>query len=147
MSSNRIVIGISIATGASTVALSMTLNVWGFCANHPGLFGTVVGVLLPLWVLALTFIGHKAMHTDKRLGVAAYGLAGFLLVVSIPHLAHGFDLITGGCWWESWSLAIVTDLCQVICKVVVITSTSGHKVSVKTTTKRTSKKQTLKVAV
>lgn len=118
----RLVVVVSVATGASTVVLSMALNVLAFSSRSPGLFATLVGLLLPLWVLALTLAGKWGFDRPERraIGVAAYALAAFLLVVSLPHLAEGFDRITGGNRIESWALAIVTDLTQVVVKLVVI---------------------------
>jgi hypothetical protein len=117
----KLVTAVAIATATSTVLLSMTLNVWAFSDHLPGLFAWTVGALLPLWVLALTLAGKVMNDKGKRtVGIGAYVLAGFLLIVSLPHLATGFDKITGGVWWESWSLALVTDLTQVVMKLVVI---------------------------
>lgn len=118
----RLVVLASVATGASTVVLSMYLNVLAFSSRSPGAFATLVGLLLPLWVLALTLAGKWGFDRAERrtIGLAAYALAAFLLVVSLPHLAEGFDRITGGNRIESWALAIVTDLTQVVVKLVVI---------------------------
>ena len=118
---DRLVAAVAVGTSATTVALSMVLNVWAFTAHLPGWFGTTVGVLLPLWVLALTLAGqHGTSKAEwKWIGYAAYGLAAFLLLVSMPHLAGGYGKL-GLAWWESWSLALVTDLTQVVMKVLVI---------------------------
>src|SRR5271170_6914244 len=48
--------------------------------------------------------GHFLWPVDRKLGGAAYALAGFALVVSMPHLADGYGML-GLHWWECWSLA------------------------------------------
>jgi predicted membrane channel-forming protein YqfA (hemolysin III family) len=118
---DRLMVLVAVLTSATTVSLSMLLNVWAFTRTLEGWFGVSVGILLPLWVLALTLAGKHATERPglERLGYAAYALAGFLLVVSLPHLAAGYGLL-GLHWWEQWSLAIVTDLCQVLMKALVI---------------------------
>lgn len=112
---DKVMVLVAVMTGVTTVALSMVLNVWAFTVTLGGWFGTTVGVLLPLWVLALTLAGqHATSRTGKeKIGYAAYGLAGFLLLVSMPHLATGYGKL-GLAWCESWSLALLTDLTQVI---------------------------------
>ena len=52
--------------------------------------------------------------------MGAYVLAAFLLLVSLPHLAYGFDRITGETWWSLWFPALVTDLTQVCDDMLVI---------------------------
>ncbi len=118
---DKVMVMVAVLTGVTTVALSMVLNVWAFTATLSGWFGTTVGVLLPLWVLALTLAGQHATSKPGKENIcyAAYGLAEFLLLVSMPHLAVGYGKL-GLAWWESWSLALVTDLTQVIMKALVI---------------------------
>ncbi len=113
-------VAVALTTATSTVALSMVLNSWAFTALLDSWFGHVLGVLLPLWVLALTFMGHRFWKTQQAFAVGCYSLAGFALLVSMPHLAAGYGKL-GLHWWETWSLALVTDLTQVLCKLLVIT--------------------------
>jgi hypothetical protein len=111
---------VAIGAAATTVLFSMCLNVWAFTQTINGWFGVALGISLPLWVLAATFIGQ---HMEKRSPIVcyfSYTLAGFMLLVSMPHLAHGFESL-GVAWWEGWALAIVTDLTQVAMKMAIIT--------------------------
>lgn len=112
-------VAVAVAVAASTVALSMVLNAWAFTkeTGHP--LGYALGVLVPCWILALTYMGHRAWAFDRRLAAAAFGLAGFALLVSLPHLAHGYEWL-GLAQYEAWSLAVVTDLAQVVAKLLVI---------------------------
>src|SRR5436190_1165116 len=71
-------------------------------------------------------MGHHLWPIERKLGIAAYALAGFALVVSMPHLADGYGLL-GLHWWECWSLAIVTDTAQVLAKLLVITTADRSK--------------------
>jgi hypothetical protein len=122
MSKNdKVSVVVAVLTALTTVGLSMVLNSWAFTKTMDGWFGHTVGVLLPLWVLALTFQGHRFWHESKArpLAVGCFTLAGFALVVSLPHLANGYKLL-GLDTWECWSLAIVTDLTQVACKLGII---------------------------
>ncbi len=120
-------IWVAIATATTTVLLSMVLNSWAFTQLLDTWFGHVLGVLLPLWILALTFMGHRLWTTgDRRLASAAFGLAGFALLVSMPHLANGYARL-GLSWWECWSLALVTDLTQVVSKLLVIECVQRHE--------------------
>jgi hypothetical protein len=64
-------------------------------------------------------MGHRAWTLERPLAIASYGLAGFALLVSMPHLAHRYARL-GLAWWEAWSLAMVTDLTQVVAKMLVI---------------------------
>ena len=68
---DRVAVGVAVAASLSTVALSMVLNVWAFTAVNGGWFGTALGVLLPLWVLALTY---QAFHMRKRQPWVSVGL-------------------------------------------------------------------------
>lgn len=116
---DRVAVAVACASAVSTVALSMCLNTWAFTAVHGGWFGTALGVLLPLWVLALTY---QAFHMRRRqlwVSVGCYVLAGFALVVSLPHLAHGYASL-GLHEYEGWSLALVTDLLQVLMKLSLV---------------------------
>jgi len=63
--------------------------------------------------------------SERRLSVASYALAGFALLVPIPHLVAGYGR-PGLVWWEQWSLALVTDLAQVVAKLLVITLVDRH---------------------
>ena len=110
---------VALGTAATTVGLSMVLNSWAFTTVLNSWFGHVLGVLLPMWVLALTYMGHSLWPVERRLSIASYALAGFALVVSMPHLAAGYERL-GLHWWECWSLAFVTDLAQVVAKLLVI---------------------------
>jgi hypothetical protein len=122
MKQERLAVAVAVGTALTTVVISMVLNTWAFTATLDGWFGHAVGILLPCWVLALTFMGHRAMHLEgcKSLSIGCYTLAGFALVVSMPHLAAGYGQL-GLSGWECWSLAIVTDLTQVAGKLLVIT--------------------------
>src|SRR5579871_1562604 len=91
---------VAVATATTTVALSMVLNAWAFSAVHGHWLGYTLGVLVPLWILALTFMGHRAWTLHRKLAVASYSLAGFALLVSLPHLAHGYEWL-GLQWWEA----------------------------------------------
>jgi hypothetical protein len=97
----------------------MVLNVWAFTRTTPGAFGHLVGLALPLWVLALTFLGEHQLGKCRPCALAAFVLAGFLLAVSLPHIASGYATL-GLHAYEGWSLAVVTDLLQVVAKVAVI---------------------------
>src|SRR5205085_12245490 len=103
MKQERLAVGVAVGTAMTTVVLSMVLNSWAFTATLDGWFGHAVGILLPCWVLALTYMGHHLWPIERKLGIAAYALAGFALVVSMPHLAEGYGLL-GLHWWECWSL-------------------------------------------
>jgi hypothetical protein len=118
---DKVSVVVALVTAATTVGLSMVLNSWAFTATLDSWFGHTVGVLLPLWVLALTYQGHRFWHepTTRKLAYGCFTLAGFALVVSLPHLANGYRLL-GLDAWECWSLALVTDLTQVACKLGVI---------------------------
>jgi hypothetical protein len=115
---DRAATAVALVAAATTVVFSMILNVAAFTSEGDGWFGISLGIALPLWVLAATFVGHH-LHVDRRLACGAYALAGFMLLVSLPHLAHGYEAL-GLAWWEGWSLAIVTDLTQVVMKMAII---------------------------
>jgi predicted membrane channel-forming protein YqfA (hemolysin III family) len=122
---DRVAVGVAVAASVSTVALSMVLNTWAFTAVHGGWFGTALGVLLPLWVLALTY---QAFHMRRRqpwVSAGCYVLAGFALVVSLPHLANGYASL-GLHEYEGWSLALVTDLLQVLMKLSLVKMVSNR---------------------
>lgn len=142
---NRLMGVTAVVTAVSTVVLSMTLNVWAFTEQYGSVFGTAIGVMLPLWILAATLAGKWGCSKKETwwLGVAGYVLAAFMLVVSLPHLAHGFDNITKGHWWESWSLAIVADLMQIIMKMILIKITKGKAVKTTAEPKKKRKKKTV----
>jgi hypothetical protein len=110
---------IAITAAATTVVFSMILNVGAFTATTGGVFGVALGIALPLWVLAATYIGNHMHDRSKGIAVFAYTLAGFMLLVSMPHLASGYTAL-GLTWWEGWALAIVTDLTQVVMKMAII---------------------------
>ena len=133
-------------TALTTVGLSMVLNSWAFTAALDGWFGHTVGILLPLWILAMTYQGHRFWHEAgvRHLAIGCFALAGFALVVSLPHLANGYKLL-GLDTWECWSLAIVTDMTQVACKLGIIALVDkvavAHKPQVEVA-KRVSRKRT-----
>lgn len=116
---DRLAVGVAVVSAVSTVALSMVLNAWAFTAAGWSWFGLALGVLLPLWVLALTFQGHHMGGRSPWVSVGCYLLAGFALVVSLPHLAHGYASL-GLHPYEGWSLAVVTDLLQVAMKLSLV---------------------------
>ena len=70
-------------------------------------------------------------------------------MVSLPHLANGYKLL-GLDAWECWSLAIVTDLTQVACKLGIIALVDKSDVLVPqtevTTAKRKAKRTTPKLS-
>jgi hypothetical protein len=119
MKQNDKAVLVALATASTTVVLSMVLNSWAFTQAVNTWFGHTLGVLLPLWVLANVYMGHRMWPLDRRIGGASYALAGFALLVSMPHLAAGYATL-GLAWWECWSLALVTDLTQVVSKLLVI---------------------------
>lgn len=124
-----VTIGICAGAALSTVVVSMILNVRAFTGrlDMPDPVATSVGIAIPIWVLVLTFIAHRFKGTVATvkgwdvpvISIGAYLLAAFALIVSLPHLAAGFSA-----WhlrpYEAWSLAIVTDLLQVIAKAGII---------------------------
>jgi hypothetical protein len=116
---DKLTIAVACVAAASTVLVSMCLNVWAFTHEIGSGLGVAVGLMLPLWVLAATYLGQR-MHVRgyKVAMVGAYGLADFMLTVSLPHLAHGYVTVVPA--WEGWCLAVVTDLLQVVCKLTVI---------------------------
>jgi hypothetical protein len=120
MTQNKLASIVAAGTSATTVVISAILNTWAFTRTGSSYLGYAVGVLLPCWVLALTFVGHVVWPTNRRLAAGAYALAAFALVVSMPHLAAGYGSL-GLSWLEMWCLAIVTDLCQIACKLTIIT--------------------------
>lgn len=132
MKQQRFAVGAAVSTALTTVVLSMVLNSWAFTATLDGWFGHAVGVMLPLWVLSLTYMGHYLWPVERKLGIAAYALAGFALLVSMPHLAEGYGLL-GLHWWECWALSIVTDTAQVLAKLLVITVADGAAKKVRST--------------
>ena len=89
----RVLRAVAVVTGLTTVVLSMVLNSWAFTSTLDSWFGHTVGILLPMWVLALTFMGHRLWQepSSRSLAGGCYGLAGFALIVSMPHLAHGYE--------------------------------------------------------
>ena len=115
---DRLTFWVAVVTALSTTLLSMWLNVVAL-TTQPGwvVVGTIVGVLIPLWVLSTTYLGGQANIWWKRAG--CFGLAGFALIVSLPHLAAGFNAM-GLQSYEAWSLAIVADLTQVFSKTFLL---------------------------
>jgi hypothetical protein len=140
MKQEKLPVTVAVGTAVTTVVLSMVVNSWAFTATLDMWFGHAVGILLPCWVLSLTYMGHYLWPIERKLGIAAYALAGFALVVSMPHLAEGYGLL-GLHWWECWSLAIFTDTAQVLAKLLVITTADRSK------TEQRHVKQTAKPAV
>jgi len=115
---DKLATGIALIAATTTVAFSMVLNVRAFTQTTDTLFGTALGIMVPLWILAATFIGQQLKST-KPVSRFAYALAVFMLIVSLPHLAHGYEALRLE-WWEGWSLAIVTDLTQIMAKMAII---------------------------
>jgi len=58
MKHEKLPVTVAVGTALTTVVLSMVLNSWAFTSVLDGWFGHVVGILLPCWVLALTYMGH-----------------------------------------------------------------------------------------
>lgn len=117
---DKVAVAIAGLAAASTVLLSMAMNVQAFTKTVDSVWAAGVGVALPLWVLAMTFIAAHMQGRNWWAMVGAYGLAGFALIVSMPHLVTGFEG-WGLAAYEAWSLAVVADLLQVIAKVAIIT--------------------------
>ncbi len=134
----RTTISVAAAVASSTVVLSMVLNSWAFTASLNTWFGHALGVLVPLWVLGLTFLGHALWTSKRELSIGCYSLAGFALLVSLPHLASGYGRL-GLQPYECWSLALVTDLAQVFGKLTVISLVGAPAVAAKVS-KRKGKK-------
>lgn len=120
---DRLTIIVAASAAASTVITSMVLNVWAFTRACGSSLGVAAGVMVPLWVLSLTYCGQRA-HRSPYLAGSCYALAGFLLVVSLHHLADGYSTIVPV--WEGWALAVVTDLLQVASKIVIIRIVRGR---------------------
>lgn len=122
--SDRTATMIAFAGATMTVLFSMVLNVWGFTHGEKvtgwwTILGGSLGIALPLWVLATTYIGQHMHSRDTRLSIGAYILAGFTLLVSMPHLANGY-MALGMVQYEAWALAVVTDLTQIVMKMAII---------------------------
>jgi|AP95_1055475.scaffolds.fasta_scaffold140114_1 hypothetical protein len=117
---HRMTIGVACVAATSTVLLSMHMNVMAFTKTSGSLWAIGVGIALPLWILALTYIGVHMQGRNKYAMYGAYALAAFALAVSLPHLVGGFSG-WGLAPYEAWSLAVVTDLLQVIAKLSIIT--------------------------
>ena len=124
---DMVAIAVAGLAALSTVVLSMAMNVEAFTKTTDNVWARGVGIALPLWVLAMTFIAAHMHGRNWWAMVGAYGLAGFALIVSMPHLVAGFQA-WGLHGYEAWSLAIVTDLLQVIAKVAIITMVQGKVV-------------------
>lgn len=109
---------VAMGAATTTVLFSMVLNVRAFTEHTDDVwFGTALGVMVPLWVLCATYLGKHSKDVFVRR--FAYTLAGFMLLVSLPHLAAGYAKL-GLQPYEGWALAIVTDLTQVMCKLVIV---------------------------
>jgi hypothetical protein len=74
-------------------------------------------------------MGHCLWDAHKRLAVGAFALAVFALAVSLPHLAEGYHRLALE-WWECWCLASVTDLTQVVAKLLVLAFAARTTVAV-----------------
>ena len=83
---DKLATGIAQAAAAPTVVFSMILNIRAFTQTTDTLFGTALGIMVPLWILAATFIGQH-LRSTKPVSRFAYALAVFMLIVSLPHLA------------------------------------------------------------
>jgi hypothetical protein len=134
---------VAVLTACTTVVLSMILNAWAF-GDHVGWnwFGISLGILVPAWVLANVYMGHSLLERQPWLALAAFALAVFALLVSIPHLVAGYARL-GLEWWQTWSLAAVTDLTQVMGKLLVLTYAvrSGPSVAVQRRKVKTPQRQ------
>ena len=118
------VVIVALIAALSTVLLSMHMNVMAFTNVTESLWAVAVGIALPLWVLALTYVAAHMQGRNWYAMTGAYALAAFALIVSMPHLVAGFTA-WGLAPYEAWSLAVVTDLLQVIAKVSIITMVTG----------------------
>ena len=109
---------IAVGVACMTVLLSAWFNIEAFNAGGFNIKGTVVGLYLPIIILALTYVGHATKDSLWIMG-GSYGLAIFALIVSMPHLAHGYEAM-GLRPHEAWAMAVVTDLTQVVMKAHII---------------------------
>src|ERR1700741_3750473 len=72
---DRLTIAVACVSASSTVLVSMALNCWAFTHEIGSSLGVAVGLMLPLWVLAATYLGQR-MHVKGhwQAAVGAYGL-------------------------------------------------------------------------
>lgn len=117
---DRIAVVVATIAALTTVVFSMVLNVRAFTETVSDPLAMAAGIAIPLWVLALTYLGQHLHERARHAAIAAYILAAFALIVSLPHLVHGYEA-WGLAGYEAWSLALVTDLTQVVMKVGIIT--------------------------
>lgn len=112
---------VSLGVVLSTTGFSMLLNVIGFTGHAETIQGVALGILsgiaLPLWVLAFSYLGFERLTVGaKAQAIACAAIAGFLLYVSVPHLAEGFAAILGCSEWEAFALAVALDVGQIVAK-------------------------------
>ena len=119
----NVVITVAVVAAMTTVVLSAWFNVEGMCPSGTTAKGVVVGVLLPFWVLVGTYVGHSMdwvrVGRVPWLAWMGYAVAGAALIVSLPHIAHGFESL-GLSPWEAWPLAFICDGLQVVMKLTII---------------------------
>lgn len=87
-----------------------------------------MGVVIPIFSLALSKIAGTLAETHPALAVFAFLLMGCVLSVSLSHLAWAIEDITKSHRQASWALAISFDLALVLgelCHVFADASCSG----------------------
>lgn len=69
--------------------------------------------------------GHaRRMQRQTHVAVATGGVALLLTALSLTHLSHGIQQLTGCDCWEGWAMAAVTDLGFVALEMAQLTA--GH---------------------
>src|SRR5262252_4087537 len=53
---------------------------------------------------------HKALRRQAGTAVGVGAVAVTLTALSLSHLAHGVEIVTGSSPWEAWAMAIGIDL-------------------------------------
>jgi hypothetical protein len=53
---------------------------------------------------------HKALRRQSGAAIAIGGVGVTLVTLSLNHLAHGIELVTGAPSWEAWAMAVGIDL-------------------------------------
>lgn len=122
---DRRTVKIAVVTAVTTVLLSMVFNASALTAGKATgslwwFVGLCVGILIPLWILALTYAGQHVSEKNKRLAWACYALTIVALIVSLPHLCHGYAALGLSFWFEAVPLALVTDCLQILMKLVIL---------------------------
>jgi cation transport ATPase len=80
-----------------------------------------MGTFIPLLSLTLSHVGGTLVHGDTVqccLGLAAFGLMGCVLWVSLSHLAWSIQDVTKSSPGLSWLMAVATDLALVLGELV-----------------------------